>query len=193
MDFEIYNLPLKVAAIMRDFNQIWFIAGGWAIDLYLGKVTRPHSDIEIAIFRRDQTALQDYLAGWLLQKVINGERSVWQRGERLQSPIHELHCFNEVAEPRQFEILLNESNENEWMYRRNEKVKRSLAKCQMVSSAGIKFLCPEIALLYKSKNPRASDEQDFETVAQQLDTERKKWLSNAIAACDTGHRWLQVL
>lgn len=29
-------LPLKVAAIMRDFKPSWFVAGGWAIDLYLG-------------------------------------------------------------------------------------------------------------------------------------------------------------
>ncbi len=58
-----FALPLQVATLMRDFKPNWFIAGGWAIDLFLGKVTRPHQDIEIAIFRKDQLALRDYFDG----------------------------------------------------------------------------------------------------------------------------------
>jgi hypothetical protein len=76
---------------MRRFEPEWFIAGGWAIDLFLGKETRRHEDIEIALFRRDQAALQDYLAGWLLQKVGNGALAVWKRGERLELPVFEIH------------------------------------------------------------------------------------------------------
>jgi hypothetical protein len=53
---------------MRGFEPDWFVAGGWAIDLFLEKTTRPHEDIEIAIFRKNQLALQDYLDGWLLKK-----------------------------------------------------------------------------------------------------------------------------
>jgi hypothetical protein len=53
------------------------------------------------------------------------------------------------------------------------KARRSLVKIELESSAGVKFLCPEIVLLYKSKNPKAKDEQDFK---QQLDilTRNKK-------------------
>ena len=47
-----FSEPLKVASLMRGFEPDWFIAGGWAIDLYLEKQTRLHDDIEIAIFRR---------------------------------------------------------------------------------------------------------------------------------------------
>ncbi|WP_445326865.1 nucleotidyltransferase domain-containing protein [Solibacillus sp. FSL W7-1464] len=36
-----------------------FIAGGWAIDLLIGKETREHKDI--AIFRKDQLNLKAYL------------------------------------------------------------------------------------------------------------------------------------
>ncbi len=36
-DFE----PVQVvAALMKDFERPWFVAGGWAIDLYLGHVSR---------------------------------------------------------------------------------------------------------------------------------------------------------
>ena len=157
---------------MKDFEPYWFVAGGWAIDLYLGKVTRRHEDIEIAILRKDQSALQSYLKGWRWQKIINGERFVWNQDELLESPIHELYCSNESAEPHQIEVLLNESSETEWLYRRNENITRPLAKCQLISDQGIKFLCPEVVLLYKSKNPRPIDEQDFAAVVSHLDEEQ---------------------
>jgi hypothetical protein len=42
-----FNLLLKISKLMKDFNKPWYIAGGWAIDLFLGLVTRSHQDIEI--------------------------------------------------------------------------------------------------------------------------------------------------
>jgi hypothetical protein len=68
-----------------------------------------------------------------------------------------------------------------------------LAKIRLRSSEGVNFLCPEIVLLYKSKNPRTKDEQDFQAVVGHLDPERKQWVKNAIGICDPKHRWLQSL
>jgi hypothetical protein len=188
-----FDLPVQISAIMRDFKPSWFIAGGWAIDLFLGKETRAHQDIEIAIFRKDQTALHDYFDGWLLQKIVNGKQVVWDRGERLILPTHEISCFNETVQPPQIEILLNESTETEWLYRRNQKIRRSLFKIQLESSSGVKFLCPEVVLLYKSKNPRAKDKQDFQAVVKHLDAEQREWLKDAIQMCDREHLWLRSL
>ena len=89
-----FELPLKVASLMRGFEPDWFVAGGWAIDLFLEKETRPHDDIEIAIFRKDQLALQNYLDGWVLKTAENGALSDWNKGEFLELPLHEIHCFN---------------------------------------------------------------------------------------------------
>lgn len=55
---------------MEGFSRPWFVAGGWAIDLFLDRVTREHSDIEIAVLREDQLALQRHLVGWQFTKVI---------------------------------------------------------------------------------------------------------------------------
>lgn len=190
----LFDAPLKISFLMRGFKPNWFIAGGWAIDLYLEKETRPHADVEIAIFRRDQIALQNYLDGWVLKKAVNGELSVWTRGEQIELPVHEIHCFNRQAEPQFLEVLLNETGDNdEWLYRRNLKVAKPISKLFLTSESGINFLRPEIVLLYKSKNPRVKDEQDFETVVQHLDTESKKWLGAALEVCDSKHDWLRRL
>jgi Aminoglycoside-2''-adenylyltransferase len=185
-------LPTKVALLMRDFKSSWGIAGGWAIDLYLGRVTRTHADIEIAILRRDQSALREYLSGWRWQKAFNAELSLWQ-GERLDWPVHELYCINERAEPQQLEVLLNEAQGEQWVFRRNDEVKRPIAKCYLTTATGVNFLAPEIVLLYKSKAPRAQDEQDFAAVCARLDAERRAWLRAAVTICNAKHHWLNKL
>lgn len=188
-----FGLPLKVADLMRDFEPKWFVAGGWALDLYLEKETRVHTDIEVAIFRRDQLMLQKYLDGWLLKKAENGALPVWHQDEFLELPIHEIHCFNEKAEPPVLEVLLNETAGKDWIFRRNKAITKPLSTFYRTSNSGINFLAPEVILLYKSKNPRAKDEKDFRLVVPHLDVESKNWLRNAVSACNCKHHWLESL
>ena len=53
------------------------IAGGWAIDLFLGRQTRPHHDLDIQILRRDQAALRGLLADWDLHLAGDGRLQPW--------------------------------------------------------------------------------------------------------------------
>src|SRR5438132_14268800 len=87
--------PIEASAsIMSRFPQPWYVAGGWAIDLFVGRVTREHGDLEVAVFRRDQGALQAHMVGWTLFKVgrgsVEGQLVPWQAGERLELPIHQI-------------------------------------------------------------------------------------------------------
>lgn len=184
---------LKVAALMRGFPACWFVAGGWAIDLYLGRVTRAHADIEVGVFRADQEALHDHLEGWALRKVVGGEMRPWRRGEFLEQPVHEIHCFKDSAEPPQLEVLLNEGEGRDWVFRRDARIRRALDKCLLDAGAGVKYLCPEAVLLYKSKDPREKDESDFAAALARLGAERRAWLRHAIATCGPRHHWLKSL
>jgi hypothetical protein len=184
---------LKAVTLMRNFQPFWAVAGGWAIDLHLGRMTRHHSDIEIAVFRQDQLALQDYFKGCVLQKAVDGKLIKWKPAEFLELPVHEIHCYNDLAEPGQLEILLNETDKNDWLYRRNKSIRRQLDKCYLRTDTGFRYLAPEIVLLYKSKNPRDKDESDFRAAVKYLDAEQKEWLRTAIAICYSEHRWLENL
>jgi hypothetical protein len=44
----------------------WFF-GGWAVDLWIGRFTRPHDDIDVLVWRRDELRAHEALeaAGWL--------------------------------------------------------------------------------------------------------------------------------
>lgn len=48
-----------VLHILHGCEKPWFIAGGWSIDIGLGKITREHHDLDICIFRED---LMDVIA-----------------------------------------------------------------------------------------------------------------------------------
>ena len=52
-----WAIPERVASVMEPLGVWWAIAGGWAIDRWLGRVTRDHHDVEIAIQRHDQAAV----------------------------------------------------------------------------------------------------------------------------------------
>jgi hypothetical protein len=48
---------------MGGFARPWWIAGGWAADLFIGTVTRPHADLEISVLTSDQAALYEHRRG----------------------------------------------------------------------------------------------------------------------------------
>jgi len=84
-----------VAAQLADVPAPWYVAGGWALDLFLGRVTRRHGDLDVAILRAGQLAFQWSLAGWDLRAAVPGIRGrlePWQPGAWLASPIHEIHA-----------------------------------------------------------------------------------------------------
>jgi hypothetical protein len=52
---------------LLDAHRIeYWLFGGWAVDFHAGSVTRPHDDLDIAIWSRDQSRLTELLQadGW---------------------------------------------------------------------------------------------------------------------------------
>lgn len=176
--------------VMAGFDRPWAIAGGWAIDLFLGRVTREHHDLEIVVFRVDQTHLQQHLTGWDFKQVVNGVIHPWPIGEHLSLPIHETYA---ERGPDKLEILLNESDGDNWLFRRDPRIHRPLTHTLLLTLTGLPYLCPEIALLYKSKNPRPKDQQDFNITHPHLTPDQRRWLHDAIKLQQPDHPWLPFL
>lgn len=175
---------------MSVYPRPWWVAGGWAIDLHLGRPHRPHKDVDVAVLRRDQKELQSCFAAWSLHKVVNGAFEPWLTNETLELPIHEVHA--RCADER-LEFLLNEVKGEAWLFRRNPRISMPLDRLSRRSSEGIPYLCPEIVLLYKAKNPREYDAEDFERVRTTLDAQARQWLAAALTACHPGHEWTSRL
>jgi len=56
--------PLSLEEVKRLLGAVaapWWIAGGRALDMFLGHETRKHDDLEVAVLRRDQLAFRHAL------------------------------------------------------------------------------------------------------------------------------------
>lgn len=184
-----FAAPRRAASPLADYARPWGFAGGWAVDLWLGRQTREHQDPDLAILRADQDALRGHLAGWTFRKVIPGEHRLepWPEGEHLELPVHEIHAAG--PDESRLEFLLNEAVADGWRFRRNLDVALPLAKAFVRSPSGIPVLAPEIVLLYKAKNPRPKDEHDFAALQPRLDEDARRWLLEALDRCHPGHAW----
>lgn len=183
----------KVRRSLVGYDRPWFIAGGWAIDLYLHRVTRPHGDVDVGILRVDQEGLRRSMNGWQFQKVQNRKLQKWKEEEWLEAPVHEVHARRPFGDPEQIEFLLNESSGDVWVFRRNHAITRPLREICLHTPSGTPFLAPEVVLLYKAKNTTATDELDFRNVRASLREEARDWLRDALEVCHPGHPWTAVL
>lgn len=95
---ESFSKVVKLSKLLNDFTQPWFLAGGWAIDLFIGDVTRIHKDLEIGIFRKDQSSLRKYLFDWKFTKIVDKVMQPWNEDEWLELPIHEIHAYSKNTE-----------------------------------------------------------------------------------------------
>ncbi|MGH2458803.1 MAG: nucleotidyltransferase domain-containing protein [Chloroflexota bacterium] len=81
----------------------WWIAGGWAIDLFVGRTTRHHDDIDVQIQRADQLAVQATLATWDLNAADPpGTLRPWKPGEVLPAHVHDIWCRPVRPRPGRF-------------------------------------------------------------------------------------------
>lgn len=182
---------------MGRFPRRWWIAGGLAIDAFLGVETRTHSDIDVAVLRKDQRDLHSYLGGWALEKVVKGIRHAsdpWFVGEWLGPDIEKVVARKQMdAFGAHVDAFLLDHTGADWVYSTEHSVHRSLADVSCRTADAVPFLCPEVILLYKAEHARESDEVDFRFVAGQLGAEPKAWLRGALQAVAPGHRWISAL
>jgi hypothetical protein len=95
--------------------------------------------------------------------------------------------------PWAFEILLNDSNGTNWLFRRNHSVRLPLAAIGETTSDGIPFLAPEIVLLFKAKRVREDDEKDFVSALPGLSPNQRSWLRNGLEVVHPHHPWADRL
>ena len=141
----------------KDASFQWLVAGGWALDLFLGSVQRVHHDVDIIVPRSAQMELQKYLLerNWKLITPFEKRLEPWPPHMRIELPRHQVHAHRDDAF---IDILLTDMNEV-WRYRREPLVLRSKEKMSLTSEIGLPYLAPELVLLFKSRNTSNHERQ----------------------------------
>ena len=198
--------PLNVAALEpRGIQSLlssapfpWWIAGGWALDLFSGQPSRPHFDIDVTVARRDQALARRYLHGWEFQYAVPETNNPvvfksWEVGEILGFEIHGSWARETPDSPWRFKFLLHEIDQDVWTFRYCPHVQHPLEQIGARTSDEIPYLQPEIALLYKAARFREVDEQDFLRVLPLLNHQQRAQLAQDILRFAPEHQWIGML
>ena len=184
--------PEDVVERLRDYRGTWCVAAGWAIDLYLGRVTRKHSDLEIAIPRSEFPRLRPLLAadhtlcGVRTGRVFRLED--WQ--EPPPEPYHQVWLLDEAAGAYRMDVFLEPGSADTWISHRDPRITVPYPDAVARTAEGIPYLRPEVVLFTKAKNDREKDLADLESAWSTLDDRARGWFLDAVALVHPDHHWL---
>ena len=208
----------NVAEIMSTYRSPWALAGGWAVDAWLGRLTRDHGDVDLAVF--DQPALFEHLAGWQLigheqGEVTQGGADLWD-GHALALPAHIHGRPPELSGPLPerfddsgmrvlfpedgfwLDVPFGERSGQDWVLNSEPRLTMPLAECIRQSGWGLPTVAPEVILFFKAtlyvgtKNHlRPTDEADFVALLPLLSEGQREWLREAVSRVyDGDHPWV---
>lgn len=185
-----------VANLLAEYDWPWAFCGGWAVDLFLNRVTREHKDIDVAVRRQDQLAIQAYLRArdWDLQVAHGGVLTPWADGDWLELPRHGVLATCPTADPSFVELLLNEADDTTFRFRRDQSIVRRFDAAFVTAPNGLPVLAAELALLYKSGQPgEPENHADFYAALPDLNAMQRVWLAAALSRLSPAHSWLAAL
>ncbi|NDL57043.1 hypothetical protein [Phytoactinopolyspora mesophila] len=185
--------PADVAELFAGYQGTWWVAGGWALWAFTG-VERRHADIDPCVLRSELPVLSAHLVGRLdvwtatdgaLQPLLPGE-------DVLPDGCDQVWTRRSALDPWEYDILLAPGTADTWVYRRDPTMTMPMADA-LWERDGVRYLQPEIQLLYKAAGMRSKDQADFEATLPLLDKERRSWLLEGLVTTLPGHPWIDRL
>ena len=206
----------RVAELMSSFPSDWCLCGGWAVDAWLGRITREHGDLDINVFEESEPALYKHLADWQMVPhdgaLADRDTNELWTGRKLAMPAH-FHCRapEDAGDfPKSgallsddgwyLDINVNPRTDAGWTLYDDPHIALPWSRAVAESSWGIPVAVPEVLLFYKAtaykgtrNYLRERDHVDFERMLPTLTPDQRSWLRASITAIEPDHPWLGVL
>lgn len=182
--FEVL-LPIREWA--EGLGVRWWVAGGWATDLFLGRVTREHGDVDVLVLDRDQDRLREKWLEGALERRHKGEVAGWPEHDRLVAGPDLLCPAGGRVGGWKVEIMIGMTRGESWVFHRgNFSIERPISELGSVDAFGLPYLAPEVSLRTRARFNRETDELDFQHVLPALSAEQRVWLRESLPG---DHPW----
>lgn len=172
-------------------NLPWYIAGGWAIDLHLGRETRAHEDLEFCVLKQDQPAFLKLLSELEFFAAFKGK--LYPLSHELGHQAQQFWGFETDGNVWRVDMMIENGTAQTWVYKRAAELTAPRTEAVLISDQGVPYLHPKLVLLFKAKRTRDKDHADFEHVLPELSRADKDWLVMALTQLHPEHSWIAKL
>lgn len=182
--------PTEAAERLSSAAPCWYIAAGWALDLFVGGLGREHDDLEIAVPRARFVEIMRAFPGFEWDVV--GDGHAWPFPEEADNH-HQTWLREPTTGHYRLDVFREPHHGDHWLCRRDISITMPHNELILHTADGIPYLIPEVVLLFKAKAQRPKDETDFQHTLPMLDHSRRSRLSQWLSRVHPGHPWLKPL
>jgi hypothetical protein len=184
--------PSQVAQRLAGIGPPWYVAAGWALDLFRGGQTREHGDIEIAIPAARFPEVRDRFPGYAFDAAGSGR--IWENAtQAVLASTHQTWLRDPATGNYLLDIFREPHDGDTWICRHDETIRLPYTEIIRHTEDGIPYLTPELVLLFKAKNLRAKDQADFDETRPHMTPRQREALAGLLARAHPGHPWLAPL
>ena len=183
--------PAGIAEFFAGFDRPWWIVGGWSIEAFTG-VPREHEDIDVSILARDVPALRAHVGErWQLWNICNGAlRPLTDRWPDLMDVESQIWVRRAAGSPWVMDLPVTPDRDGMWTNKRLPDHVLPVEEATVVAADGIRYLSPEITLLYKCRLGRTKDDRDLAVAWPLLEPAQRDWLRDGVRRLHPEHAWL---
>lgn len=182
--------PAEAARRLAGVDVPWCVIAGWSLDLFRGRRTRVHEDLEIAVPTHGFPAIREALAGLEVFAIVEGQAE--PIGDASLAKSHQTWVRDPDAGTWRLDVIREPWDGDTWICRRDSRLRRPRSEVIAHSVDGIPYQQPEIGLLFKAKHTREKDQSDFDGVLPLLAPDRRAWLVHALELVHPGHPWIEA-
>lgn len=182
--------PEEAAARLKGTAVPWYVAAGWAIDLFLGSQRREHEDLELGVPADQFGAVATAFGELDFHVVTRGQVAPLAQAGELMEEAHQTWGLDRAANVWRVDLFREPASGGEWVCRRDASIRLPYPELIEHTVDGIPYARPEVVLLFKAKAARPKDESDLAAVLPRLSVERRHLLARWISVVHPGHFWL---
>jgi hypothetical protein len=179
---------------MEGFDRPWWVVGGWAIEAATG-YRREHEDTDVSILVCDVPAFVEFMKGrWHVWNNVGGVlHPLGDRWPTVEEPRSQLWLREHAAAPWVIDMPLTPDADGKWTNKFLADHVDEVENVTWVADDGIRYLLPEVVLVYKARLRRKKDEPDFDATLPTLTADRRAWLRKSLEVVVPDHHWLERL
>jgi len=184
--------PGDVARRLVGVVTPWYVAAGWALDLFRGVQTREHGDIEIAVPAAGFPEVRDRFPGYVFDGAGSG--CIWEdASSEVLAAVHQTWLREPATGNYLLDVFREPHDGDTWVCRRDATIRLPYSDIIQFSQDGIPYLAPELVLLFKAKHVRPKDQADFDETLPHMTSAQRATLADLLDRVHPGHPWLAAV